>query len=129
MSLKYDPMRQLNIQRWLGHSEAERIEAVLSYHRKHRFSAPSLTAHATFHVVVENQVALGDETPVQATLARLMAEGLDRHDALHAIGSVLASHAYDLLKAPADRPDPNTAYYAQLRELSAASWRASASGR
>ena len=100
---------------------------MLSYHRKNRFTAPNLTAHAAFHVVVENQVALGDETPVQATLVRLMAEGLDRHDAVHAIGSVLASHVFDLFKTPAKRLDPNVVYFAQLRGLSAASWRASSS--
>jgi len=129
MSLKYDPMRQLDIQRWLAHSEAERIEAVLTYHRKHRFIAPNLTAHATFHVVVENQVALEDETPVQATLTRLIGEGLDRHDAVHAIGSALAFQVYDILKTPDRQADPNEEYYARLRELTAASWRASGSAQ
>ena len=54
-----------------------------------------------------------------------MDEGLDRHDAVHAIGSVLASEVYDSLKAPADRTDPNAAYDSELRELTAASWRTS----
>src|SRR5437016_9813537 len=50
-------------------------------------------------VVVENQVALGDEIPVRRTLERLRAEGLDRHDAVHAAGSVLAKRIYDLLRS------------------------------
>jgi hypothetical protein len=49
----------------------------------------SIRAHAANHVIVENQLAMGDATVVPATLARLMQEGLDRHDAIHAIGSVL----------------------------------------
>ena len=124
MSFKYDPRRRIDPERWLAHSEAERIEAATSYHRKRALGGPNLVAHATFHVVVENQVALGAATPVQATLARLMDEGLDRHDAVHAIGSVLASHVYDLLKAPEERIDPNAAYYAELRKLTAVTWRA-----
>jgi hypothetical protein len=124
MSLKYDPIRQPDPQQWLAHSEAERIEAVETYHRKRRLKAPNLLLHATFHVVVENQAALGEETPVHATLVRLMEEGLDRHDAVHAIGSVLASEVYGLLKAPELQTDPNAASYSELRHLTAASWRA-----
>jgi hypothetical protein len=40
-------------------------------------------------VIVENQVALGDTFAARAVLLRLMAEGLDRHEAIYAIGSVL----------------------------------------
>jgi len=45
--------------------------------------------HGVAHVIVENQIAAGDSTVEPVTLARLMREGLDRHDAIHAIGSVL----------------------------------------
>lgn len=127
MSLMYDAMRHPAPQQWLAHSEAERIEAVETYHRNHRLNVPKLHLHATFHVVVENQVALGDDTPVQQALVRLMEEGLDRHDAVHAIGSVLASHVYDLLKTPELQTDPNAAYYSELNQLTAVSWRASGS--
>lgn len=127
MSLMYDAMRHPAPQQWLAHSEAERIEAVETYHRNHRLNVPKLHLHATFHVVVENQVALGDDTPVQQALVRLMEEGLDRHDAVHAIGSVLASHVYDLLKTPELQTDPNAAYYSELNQLTAVSWRVSGS--
>ena len=76
MSFKYDPQRRIDPERWLAHSEAERIEAATSYHRKRALGGPNLVAHATFHVVVENQVALGAATPVQATLARLVDRAL-----------------------------------------------------
>jgi hypothetical protein len=127
MSLRYDALRPPDPRTWLAHAEAERIEAVEAYHRKHRLHVPNLLLHATFHVVVENQVALGEDTPVHQTLIRLMEEGLDRHDAVHAIGSVLASHVYDILKAPEVQTDPNAAYYSELRQLTAVSWRASGS--
>ena len=98
-----------------------------TYHRNHRLKVPKLLLHATFHVIVENQVALGDETPVQQTLVRLTEEGLDHHDAVHAIGSVLASKVYDLLKTPEQQADPNATYYSELHQLTAVSWRASGS--
>jgi hypothetical protein len=73
------------------------------------------------HVVVENQVLLGDETPVASTLVRLIAEGLSRHDAMHASGTVLAPVIFEILKGEV-RSDPNVVYYQRLRDLTAASW-------
>ncbi|HEU5236242.1 MAG TPA: hypothetical protein VFU37_03825 [Pyrinomonadaceae bacterium] len=74
-----------------------------------------------FHVVVENQIALGDDIPAQKTLARLMREGLSRHDAVHAIGSVVASHMFNLINGPKSK-DSNADYYRQLEELTAEGW-------
>jgi hypothetical protein len=70
---------------------------------------------------VENQVLLGDETPVASTLERLMSEGLSRHDAIHAIGTVLAPVILDILKNEI-RSEPNLVYYERLRELTAEGW-------
>ena len=44
---------------------------------------------ALAHVVVENQVVLGEAMPVPETLNRLMDEELDHHEAVHAICSIL----------------------------------------
>jgi hypothetical protein len=60
--------------------------------------------------LIENQIALGDEIPVQRTAQRLMDEGLDRHDTIHAIGSVLVGHMFDLTRQPATDDDPNQPY-------------------
>ena len=74
------------------------------------------------HVVVENQLALNDE-PVVRALDRLRKEGLSRHDAVHAIGSVVAEHIYDLLKHK-DAPETSRArYYAAVERLTVATWR------
>lgn len=56
------------------------------------------------HVVVENQIALGDEIPVRRAVQRLMSEGLDRHDSIHAVGSVLIGHIGELLGPPETEP-------------------------
>ena len=75
------------------------------------------------HVMVENQTALGDDIPVQRAMQRLMDEGLDRHAAIHAIGSVLAEHMLDLTQQSATDADPNQRYFAALEHLTAEGWR------
>ena len=102
----------------------ERMIPVEDYHQRHRIRMPSVEGHAVIHIIVENQLAL-EEPVVVATLARLRREGLDRHDAVHAIGSVLADHMHALLIGDQSERDPNERYYEALGKLSAAKWRAS----
>lgn len=121
----YDPEVEPLAADWLAIDEAERIALVESYHRRRRIRVPRLTLHATIHVIVENQMALGEVVVIDA-LARLRAEGLTRHDAVHAVGMVLAGHMYELLKSPpAPTSDPNPPYLDHLRQLTAAEWRRS----
>ena len=119
---RYDPDKAIDTEEWMALGEDERQYLVEQYHRKKRIKMPNARMHAMFHVVVENQIALGDEIPAQKTLARLMEEGLSRHDAVHAIGSVVASHLFDLIKHGPSSEDSNADYYRQLEELTAESW-------
>ena len=118
----YDPDKPIDAKQLLALDEGEREYLVEQYHRKKRLKMPNMQMHAMFHVVVENQIALGDEIPAQKTLARLMREGLSRHDAVHAIGSIVAAHMFDLIKHGPTSKDPNTDYYRQLEELTADGW-------
>src|SRR2546430_3868413 len=97
--MRYDPALPPNRDDWSGLDEAERIALVSEYHRRVGINVPNLRVHAAMHVTVENQLLMGDETPVAATLTRLMAEDLDRHEAIHAIASVLAGVMFDATKA------------------------------
>lgn len=109
---------------WLDIDEADRIGLALEYHRRARVRLPNPTMHAAIHVVVENQVALGDVLPVGRVLDRLQAEGLDRHEAIHAVGSVLVKHMHTrLIEAGGSGGDPNADYWTELGRLTAASWR------
>jgi hypothetical protein len=65
---------------------------------------------------------MGEEVPVAATIERLMAEGLSRHDAVHAVGSVLAAGIFDILKGGGKEDDFTAAYHEELRGLTAESW-------
>jgi hypothetical protein len=120
----YDPDTSSAAIQWLELDESERIELVAAYHRRKKIRLPNAQLHAVIHVVVENQVALGEEVVVN-TLARLQAEGLSRHEALHAIGSVLAEDLYELMREPAAGPNQAYARYLdRLGALTAEDWRA-----
>jgi hypothetical protein len=122
--MNYDPLSPPDPEQWQELDEQEQIRLVENFHRHARIRVPNLTAHAVIHVVVENQIALGDEIPVARTVQRLMSEGLHRHEAIHAVGSVLAGHMNDLLRGPESKAgeDVNTAYYAALEKLTAKEW-------
>ena len=120
----YDPDTPPVPADWLQTDEGERIELVSAYHRDRKVKLPNSQLHAVIHVVVENQLALGDEV-VLRTLARLQAEGLGRHDALHAIGSVLAEDLYALMRTTDDTKGGNIydRYLKRLQNLDAKNWR------
>ena len=68
---------------------------------------------------------LGEKTMID-TLCRLKTEGLSRHDAVHALESVLAEHLYDLAPGMLPKTDPRLhgRYSARLKALTAQGWRA-----
>jgi hypothetical protein len=95
---------------------------VTAYHRRARIKVPDVTVHAVIHVAVEDQIALG-EAPVERALERLMADGLDRHDAIHAIGAVLAEFMFNLVHGPEPSGHPNKLYFDAIERLTADEWR------
>jgi hypothetical protein len=120
--MRYDAHKAPDPGAWLE-DESERIDAVIAYHK--RVKEPvgqDKKLHAIAHVIVESQAAMGDVTLLPATLAWLMREGLDRHDAIQAIASILMGIVFDAAKSP--EVDINAAYGRELAALTAASWRA-----
>jgi hypothetical protein len=121
--MQYDAIEQPDPEIWLELDETERVDLVIDYHRRIRVQLETPELHAMAHVVVENQVALGEATPVPETLERLMDEGLDRHEAVHAIGSILMRILFDAVDKPNDGDDINAQYNRELATLTAADWR------
>jgi len=120
----YDPDAPLIGSDWLNLDEGERIELVSSYHRRTKTRLPNSQLHAVIHVIIENQLALEEEAVVK-TLTRLQSDGLSRHDALHAIGSVLAEDLYELMReGSASESQVRARYFARLEKLRAQDWRA-----
>ena len=120
--MKYDPLVEPNSERWLEADETEKLHLVLDHHKQTSVELPNERLHALIHMVVENQVALGDETPVAQTLRRLMDEGLSRHDAIHAVGSVLADHIWELMSKGSEATNLGVDYFDEVRNLTAQKW-------
>ena len=120
--MRYDPHRHIASDAWQALDESERIESVRRYHRRNRIRLPNANLHAITHVIVENQVALGDAFPAHAVLLRLMEEGLDRHEAVHAIGSVLSEQFFAAMREEGGA-DLNAQYVEKLNRLTAESWK------
>jgi hypothetical protein len=120
----YDPEIAPDPTAWLTLDEQERMHIVETYHRTAGIGLPNVKVHAAFHAMVENQLAEGLECVVRA-MARLTSEGLSRHDALHAIGSVVAELQFDAaeLKTQDDANTIQSRYNAAVERLSAKEWR------
>jgi hypothetical protein len=126
----YDPEQAPNPEEWSALTEDRQLSLVRRYHeREEEFPGEvNEELHAVCHVTIENQVALGDETPVAATLDRLVDEGLTRHGAIHAIAGVLLEHlleqqqAFEEGQAPEDSTFSED-YFEAVENLTAQQWR------
>lgn len=94
--MDYDADRPPDAAAWLAADEPQRLAAVEAHHRAVAASHPPMRAarvHAALHVVVEEQLATGSPPEVRRALARLVAAGRTRHEAVHAIAEVAADSA------------------------------------
>ncbi len=115
----YDPLQVPDPDEWLALDEEERVQLVEGYHESEEVDLPNPRIHASFHAVVENQIASGDPPEVLVTLERLISQGLDRHEAIHAIGSILSEQVFNVMKNPSSHKNPNKAYIRKLKKLTA----------
>ncbi|WP_242392920.1 DUF1841 family protein [Anaeromyxobacter oryzisoli] len=90
--MTYDADQAPEPESWLAATEDDRLEAVEAHHRGLTSHAPMPRprVHAALHLVVETQLASGKPPEVRRALTRLTAGGLSRHEAVHAIGFVIA---------------------------------------
>jgi uncharacterized protein YoaH (UPF0181 family) len=106
---RYDPLKAPDPTQWLALDEGARMELVTDYHASAGVALPNARVHAAMHVGVEK-------------VRQLMVQGVNRHDAIHAVASVLVNHLYDMAKGKAPAGDPNERYYAALKRLNARKW-------
>ena len=120
---KYEPLFYGEKDEWLRLEEEERIALVLDYHENldEEFEGESIRLHAAMHVVVENQIALG-ETYVENTVARIMRQGISAHEAIHAIAAILSEDIVSLLNS-GEKEFYTKKYRRKLEKLTAKRWR------
>jgi hypothetical protein len=120
---RYDPELAPDPEAWLALDEATRISLARAFHASHGEYGESLSAHAAMHAVVETQVAASQPVEAAQALNRLIGAGLSRHDAIHALASVLAEFMAPILKNPHTAPPFDLAAYGgALSGLTASSW-------
>ena len=124
--MRYDADKAPNPAQWLSLDERERMSLVSDAHLNVQFNPGAETLHATLHVVVRIGSASGTPAVVAQALKRLTKAGLTRHDAIHAIASVLAEYVYAALRPEAARGTSDSMpveYEAAVANLTAESWR------
>lgn len=102
--------------------EPERLAAVEAHHARlaahSRMPKPRL--HAALHVVVEAQLASGQPPEAGRAVERLVAGGLARHEALHAVALIVSNVAAAALEG---RAFDGAAYARELDALTVERWR------
>ncbi len=118
----YHPSKAPDPEEWLSLDESERNTIVQESHiaAQVEFEEGAEHLHAVMHVIVETQIALEVDS-VSDAVARLIRQGLSRHESIHAIGAVLSEQIFYLLKGEADEFDIKK-YRKRLQKLSAKRW-------
>jgi hypothetical protein len=119
---KYNPNESVDSKNWLALDEVNRIELVHDFHSKLdlELAVEALNVHSTIHVLVENQLAMGVEF-IPETIAKFIRQGLNRHEAIHAIGAIISEDIFDLLKGSAEEFSQKK-YRKKLEKITAKKW-------
>lgn len=117
----YDPENPPDPEEWLALDEAERARLVERYYAHEGGYGGSLDVHARVHATIETQLA-EQVTPVKAAFVRLRDNGLSRHDAIRAIGSVLARRIRRIDDPENLTSGPNREFFSALETLTADTW-------
>jgi len=120
---EYDPLFAPDPDQWQNIDENVRIDLVRQFHRDAEQELPegAESIHSVIHVVVENQIAM-KLSPVPETIDKLIHQGLDRHEAVHAVGAVLSGDIFELLGKSEDTWKAQQ-YRSRLEKLTAKRWR------
>ena len=118
--MRYDPAVAPDPRKWLEMGEQERMTAIRKHHERAGVRVPSLQGDAIVHTIVESQLADRHAAAIRA-LDRLVEGGLDRHEAIHAVGAVLSRHLFRTMQG--ETPFDTAAYDSQLDELTVEGWR------
>ena len=119
----YDPNHAIDSQDWLALNEQERQQLVEDYHNTLNLSLErgALKMHCMLHVVVENQLAESEYPILRQTLAKLIRQGLNRHEAIHAISSILSNGLFEAMQG-SDSEFSIKKYRGKLEKITAKRW-------
>ncbi len=89
----YDPSTKPDFTQWLKWDESYRrlliYNAHISWFASQKLSEKEMFMHLLMHDMVESSLARNDPPDLRLHLARMVANGASRHDALHSIGEAI----------------------------------------
>lgn len=94
--MTYNPFEPLEPLAWLAIDEDERVRIVQEFIAGLGMEIEDAVGLGVYVTIVENQIAMGDETPAKAAIDRLEMEGLDRFTALLAVQDTFADYLEDM---------------------------------
>jgi len=119
LELRYDADSE-PVEGWLELDEQQRQDAIVRYHERLKVEHPELpniVLHASIHLVLENQLAMGNPAEARLALERLRSRGLTRHEALHRLGVPLSDCLFALMQGEAERVTGLREYEQALRAV------------
>lgn len=114
--LNYDPNSTPNPQQWLQLDGHDRTRIVEEYLDRNGGYGGSLQLQARLQALVETQLAEG-LTPVKAAFMHLRDNGLNRHECIRALASILGRCMPEAPQSDTADVPPNKTYLAQLETL------------
>lgn len=112
----YDANKTPNRNEWLALDKTKQLTLIRDYHQNESMDDRALTSHCGMHAAVETQIA--QNTPgVRDALGRLRKQGIDRHNAVHAIGLILLQHMRQVALNPSSDKDLDEMFQTKLAEL------------
>lgn len=121
MDITYDANTGFSPDDWMDADEQELIRTVEDYH--HRTSSQvgaSSMLHCGLHMAAEKQLLSADMPEARLALERLLADGYDRHDAIHGLGAATSRVMWNLSRGA--QGDPTELARAELKRLAEAGW-------
>jgi hypothetical protein len=117
---KYKASQAPDPKEWLSLDEYNRLELVVEFVNEFEthIEDTAKRIHAGLHVIVENQLAM-ESAPTPETYSRLRKQGLNRHEAIHAIGAVISEDMFEIMQG--NRQELK--YQDRLRKLTAKKWK------
>ena len=78
---------------------------------------PGARAHVAIHAVVESQVAMGEPAATAEALQRLVDQGMERHEAVHRVGQVVAELMHAAMTGAMNPLEVNDELARRVKEL------------
>lgn len=118
---EYNASKIPNPEKWLALDELTRLELVTEFVNKYEkhIEEQARRIHASLHVIVENQLAMKSE-PTPETYSRLIKQGLNRHEVIHAIGAVISEDMFNIMQGDKEQ---GLKYQERLKKLTAKKWK------